>query len=115
MTIGTMAELLGGGRARIVAVANQKGWVGKTTTAVNLATALIAAAHRVLVIDLDPQGNASTGLGVGPADRGVSSYDLLLGDSELAAAVVATAAQRLGMLPAAPDLAVTELELGSRT
>jgi len=101
-------------RARIVAVANQKGGVGKTTTAINLATALAAAGHRVLVIDLDAQGNASTGLGIERKARAVTSYELILGEAELESAVVATDIPRLFIVPASQDLAGADLELTAR-
>jgi chromosome partitioning protein len=101
-------------RARIVAIANQKGGVGKTTTAVNLATALAASGDRILVVDLDPQGNASTGFGIGRDRREVTSYELLLGDADLEAAAISTAVPRLSLVPASPDLAGAEIELSGR-
>jgi chromosome partitioning protein len=100
-------------RARIVAVANQKGGVGKTTTAVNLATAFAGQGRRVLVVDLDPQANATTGLGI---EEGLpaTSYELLLGEIALDAAVVLSAVQGLAVVPASPDLAAAEIELSAR-
>src|ERR1043165_6302958 len=79
---------------RVLAIANQKGGVGKTTTAINLGTALAAIGERVLVVDLDPQGNASTGLGIDRRHRKVSTYDVLTGDAPLREAIVATAVAR---------------------
>jgi chromosome partitioning protein len=101
------------GDARILALANQKGGVGKTTTAINLGTALAAIGERVLIVDLDPQGNASTGLGIDRRNRSCSTYDVLIGEARLRDAVVPTAVPRLHIAASTMDLSGLELELGS--
>jgi chromosome partitioning protein len=98
---------------RILALANQKGGVGKTTTAINLGTALAAIGERVLIVDLDPQGNASTGLGIDRRSRSCSTYDVLIGEVPLRDAVVPTAVPRLHIAASTMDLSGLELELGS--
>jgi chromosome partitioning protein len=97
---------------RVLAVANQKGGVGKTTTAINLGTALAAIGEDVLIIDLDPQGNASTGLGIDRRNRKHSTYDVLAGETALRDAIVPTAVPRLALAPSTLDLSGLELEIG---
>jgi chromosome partitioning protein len=97
---------------RILAIANQKGGVGKTTTAINLGTALAAVGEKVLIIDFDPQGNASTGLGIDRPSRRFSTYDVLVGETPLRSAILPTAVPHLFIAPSTIDLSGFELEVG---
>ncbi len=100
--------------ARVLTVANQKGGVGKTTTAINLATALAAIGKTVLIVDLDPQGNASTGLGIDRKDRELSTADVLRGDASLGDTIVETIVPRLWLAPSTLDLLGLEMEIAER-
>ncbi len=102
----------GAARPRVLAIANQKGGVGKTTTAINLGTALSAVGERVLLIDHDPQGNASTGLGIHSSMRARTLYDVLMDDIAIGEAIVPTEVPNLWLVPAEADLSGVELELG---
>jgi len=96
---------------RVLVLANQKGGVGKTTTTINLGTALAAIGEKVLIIDLDPQGNASTGLGIDRKSRDRSTYDVMTGERRIADVIQATAVPRLWVAPSTLDLLGVELEI----
>ena len=100
-----------GTKPRVLVVANQKGGVGKTTTAINLGTALAAVGEPTLVLDLDPQGNASTGLGIPRSERNLTSYDVLMGDAGIRETIMPTRIPRLSIVTSTVDLSGAELEL----
>ncbi|MBX4869187.1 ParA family protein [Rhizobium bangladeshense] len=106
---------MAGERHRIITIANQKGGVGKTTTAINLATALAAIGERVLIVDLDPQGNASTGLGIDRRDRKLSSYDLMVGERGISDVTLETAVPNLCIVPSTMDLLGIEMEISQQS
>ncbi|MBB4016910.1 MULTISPECIES: ParA family protein [Chelatococcus] len=111
--IGSPIHVPARSQPRVLALANQKGGVGKTTTAINLGTALAAIGERVLIIDLDPQGNASTGLGIDRKSRRVSTYDVMTATATLEAAALQTAVPGLAVAPSTLDLLGVELEIAA--
>jgi chromosome partitioning protein len=113
-TVVPMVKANPGRVPRVLAIANQKGGVGKTTTAINLGTALAAIGETVLIVDLDPQGNASTGLGIERRDRRTSTYDVLASNRPMREAIVPTAVPRLHIAPSTMDLSGLELEIGQQ-
>ncbi len=109
--ISHMTDPLRPNGPRIIAVANQKGGVGKTTTTINLGAALCELGQKVLVVDLDPQGNASTGLGIEPEDREYTTYELLLDEADLDSVILTTSTENLHLIPATVDLSSADIEL----